>query len=57
MVSDGCNAEVAGGVPTYSGLADFRDVSLESRRRGTGVVIDGRGLGGGRAVANKEIYL
>ena len=55
--SDVCYAEGDGGIPPQSGLEDLRDYSSESQGWGMGVVIGGRGLGGGGSVANEGVYL
>ena len=57
MDKDIWDAEGAGGVPPSSGLADSRAVKLENWEVGMGVVIGGRGLRGGRAVANEGVHL
>ena len=49
--SDGCDAEGDGGVPQYSGLADFKDDISSSQGWGMVVVIFDRGLGYGLYMA------
>ena len=57
MSSNVFNAEFFGGVTPSSGLEDFLDDRSSSRVWGMGVVIVGRGLGGGGSVAIEGVHL
>ena len=57
MGNDEGNVEGAGGVPPSGGPEDSRDVSLENRGGGMGVVIGGGGIGGGRSMSYGGIHL
>ena len=57
MGRDIFDAEVYGGVPPSSGLADHRDVSSDIQGGGMVVVIGGGCLRGGGYIANEVVHL
>ena len=54
---NGCNAEVAGGVPPLGSSEDIRDESSMSQGEGMGAVIGDAGLGGVGDVSNEGLHL